>query len=161
VPHVLEKPAGDLLRAQWEQKFKGAKNAKKIAIFDGGMEWVQTGMDNTDAQYLEARKFQNQQIYSMYRMPPHKVGELERSTNNNIEHQALEYVTDCLMSELVSWEQTLARDLLTAKERQEYFFEFLVDALLLKGDLRAAMRPTRSRAIGESSRSTTFAIART
>jgi phage portal protein BeeE len=66
------------------------------------MEWVQTGMSNTDAQYLESRKFQNQQIYSLYRMPPHKVGELERSTNNNIEHQALEYVTDCLMTELVA-----------------------------------------------------------
>jgi phage portal protein BeeE len=57
------------------------------------MEWVQTGMDNTDAQYLETRKFQNQQIYGIYRMPAHKAGDLERSTNNNIEHQALEYVT--------------------------------------------------------------------
>lgn len=136
VPHVLDKAAGDLLRAQWEEKFKGAKNAHKLAIFDGGMEWIQTGMNNTDAQYLDTRKFQNQQIYSMYRVPPHKVGELERSTNNNIEHQALEYVTDCLMSELVSWEQTLARDLLTDAERKELFFEFMTDALL-RGDLKS------------------------
>lgn len=134
VPTVLSKPAGDALRAEWEQKFKGAKNAKKLAIFDGGMKWEQVGMNNTDAQYLDSRQFQNHQIYSIYRVPPHKVGELSRSTNNNIEHQALEYVTDCLMSELVSWEQTLARDLLTDAERKEYYFEFLADALL-KGDL--------------------------
>lgn len=133
VPHVLEKPAADALRQQWDQKFRGSENAHKLAIFDGGMEWVQTGMSNTDAQYLDSRKFQNQQIYALYRMPPHKAGELDRSTNNNIEHQALEYVTDCLMTELVRWEQTLKRDLLTAEEQKVYFFEFLT-AVLLRGD---------------------------
>lgn len=134
VPTVLSPEASKALRESWENKFKGANNAKKIAIFDGGMEWVQTGMDNTDAQYLETRSFQNREIWRMYRMPPHKVGDLDKATNNNIEHQGLEYVTDCLMSELVSWEQTLARDLLSATEMTEYFFEFLVDALL-RGDL--------------------------
>jgi len=138
VPHVLEKPAADALRAQWDQKFKGSENAHKLAIFDGGMEWVQTGMNNTDAQYLEARKFQNQQIYSIFRMPAHKAGDLTRSTNNNIEHQALEYVTDCLMTELVRWEQTLKRDLLTKEEQKTYFFEFLPDALL-RGDFASRM----------------------
>jgi HK97 family phage portal protein len=90
-------------------------------------------MTNTDAQYLEARKFQNNQIYALYRLPPHKAGELERSTNNNIEHQGLEYVTDCLMTEFVRWEQTLARDLLTEKDQQTYFFQFDT-AALLRGD---------------------------
>ena len=136
VPSVLSKEAAGALRSSWEDTFKGSKNAKKLFISDGGMKWEQVGMDNTDAQYLETRKFQNEQIYSIYRMPPHKVGSLERATNNNIEHQGLEYVTDCLMSELVNWEQTLARDLLTEAERQEYFFEFLPDALL-RGDLKS------------------------
>jgi HK97 family phage portal protein len=138
VPHILDAGAADKLRADWDKKFRGSENAHKLAIFDGGMEWVQTGMSNTDAQYLEARKFQNQQIYSLYRMPPHKVGELERSTNNNIEHQALEYVTDCLMTELTRWEQTLWRDLLTAEEQKVYFFEFLTNALL-RGDFASRM----------------------
>ncbi len=133
VPHVLSADAADKLRADWERKFKGPENGNRLAIFDGGMEWVATGMTNTDAQYLEARKFQNNQIYSLFRMPPHKAGELERSTNNNIEHQALEYVTDCLMTEFVRWEQTLARDLLTEKEQQTYFFEFMT-AALMRGD---------------------------
>jgi HK97 family phage portal protein len=136
VPHVLDKANAELLRASWEQRFKGAKNAKQLAIFDGGMDWVQTGMDNTDAQYLETRKFQNQQIYGIYRMPAHKAGDLERSTNNNIEHQALEYVTDCLLTEMVRWEQTLKRDLLTEEEQKKYFFEFLPD-IILRGDIKS------------------------
>lgn len=136
VPHVLQPGAADALRSSWEQRFKGAENAKKLALFDGGMEWVQTGMDNTDAQYLETRNFQNREIWRMYRMPAHKVGDLEKSTNNNIEQQALEYVTDCLMTELVRWEQTLSMSLLRSDERKDYFFEFLPDALL-RGDLKS------------------------
>lgn len=137
VPTVLSKEAGDALRAQWEGKYKGVDNAKKLAIFDGGMEWVQTGMDNTDAQYLETRIHQNREVYAMYRMPAHKAGDLTQSTNNNIEHQGLEYVTDCLMTELVRWEQTLKRDLLTAADREQgLFFEFMPDALL-RGDLKS------------------------
>jgi HK97 family phage portal protein len=136
VPGTLSKAAAEALRVDWENKFKGVDNAKRLAIFDGGLDWVQTGMDNTDAQYLETRKFQNQQIYGIYRMPAHKAGDLERSTNNNIEHQALEYVTDCLMTEMVRWEQTLKRDLLLPNERSKYFFEFVPDALL-RGDIKS------------------------
>lgn len=139
VPHVLEPEAAARLRTSWEARFKGSNNAKQIAIFDGGMEWVQTGMDNTDAQYLETRQFQNRDIWRLYRMPPHKVSDLEKATFSNIEQQALEYVTDCLMPELVRWEQSLARDLLSDEDRADgYFFEFLVDALL-RGDFKSRM----------------------
>jgi HK97 family phage portal protein len=136
VPHILDKATADVLRAQWEDKYKGADNSGKLAIFDGGMEWVQTGLANTDAQYLETRKFQNHEIHGLYRIPAHKAGDLERSTNNNIEQQALEYVTDCLLTEMVRWEQTLWRDLLSEEERKVYFFEFMPD-VLLRGDLKS------------------------
>lgn len=138
VPHVLGKEAADILRTSWEEKYRGVENAKKIAIFDGGMEWIQTGMDNTDAQYLETRKFQKTEIYGLYRIPPHKAGDLEKSTNNNIEQQALEYVTDCLLTEFVRWEQALKRDLLSDSEKETYFFEFMPDSLL-RGDFASRM----------------------
>lgn len=138
VPTVLSAEAAKQVRESFEARHRGVENSQKIAIFDGGMEFVQVGMNNTDAQYLETRAMQNTEIWRIYRMPPHKVGDLTRSTNNNIEHQGLEYVTDCLMSELVRWEQTLARDLLLEKEQGEYFFEFLVDALL-RGDFKSRM----------------------
>lgn len=138
VPTTLSPEATKLLREGWESKFKGARNGNKLAIFDGGMEWMKTGMDNTDAQYLETRKFQNSEINSMYRMPPHKVGDLDKATFSNIEHQGLEYVTDCLDPELVAWCQTFGRDLLTEEERKTMFFSFDRDPLL-RGDFKTTM----------------------
>lgn len=136
--NVLSPEAAKQLRDSYEEKHRGVENAGKIAIFDGGMEFVQTGMNNTDAQYLETRAMSNSDIWRIFRVPPHKVGDLEKATFSNIEQQSLEYVTDCLMSELVRWEQTLARDLLLEKEQGEYFFEFMVDALL-RGDFKSRM----------------------
>ncbi len=136
VKGIIDEPNAARLRENWEQKYRGIENSHKIAILDGGMEWIQTGMSNADAQYIDLRKMQNEEIWRIYRMPPHKVGDLSRSTNNNIEHQGLEYVSDCLMSEMVRWEQTLCRDLLTDKEQETHFFEFLPDALL-RGDLKS------------------------
>jgi HK97 family phage portal protein len=134
----LDKAAADMLRDSWESKHRGVENSHRLAIFDGGLEYVQTGMDNTDAQYIETRGLQNSEIWRIYRMPPHKVGDLSKATFSNIEQQGLEYVTDCLMSELVRWEQTLKRDLLLDSEQDTYFFEFLVDALL-RGDFKSRM----------------------
>jgi len=134
LPGQIGKDAADALRADWERKFKGAKNAGRLAILDGSMDWVKTGMDNSDAQYLETRRFQNSEIWRIYRVPPHKVADLDKATFSNIEQQSLEYVTDCLMTEFVRWEQALARELLLDAERADLFFEFMPDALL-RGDL--------------------------
>jgi HK97 family phage portal protein len=138
VPTVLSPEASAALRASWESKYRGVENSNKIGIFDGGMEYVQTGMNNNDAQYIEMRGLQNSEIWRIFRVPPHKVGDLSKATFSNIEQQSLEYVTDCLMSELVRWEQTLKRDLLLVSEQDTYFFEFLVDALL-RGDFKSRM----------------------
>lgn len=133
VPTVLSAEASAALRAQWKERHLGKR---ELAIFDGGMEWVQTAMSNEDAQYIDARKLSNSDIFRIFRMPPHKVGDLEKATFSNIEQQALEYVTDCLMSEMVRWEQTLHRDLLSEEEKKVYFFEHLADALL-RGDTKS------------------------
>lgn len=136
VPSPLGPEAAAALRADWKARFQGPENAHNLAIFDGGMDWKQIGMNNADAQFLEARKFQNSEIWRIFRVPPHKVGDLDKATFSNIEMQAIEYVQDCLMSIMVRWEQALARDLLLDDERAEYFFEFMPDALL-KGDIKS------------------------
>lgn len=133
LPGIVDKDTAKALRESWNQKYRGAKNANQLAFFDGGMEWVKTGMDNTDAQYLETRRFQNNEIWRLYRMPPHKVADLDKATFSNIEHQGLEYVTDCLDPELINWCQTLARDLLTEEERKTMFFLFDRDPLMRGG----------------------------
>lgn len=136
LPATLSTEAAAKLRADWKARFQGPENAHNLAIFDGGMDWKQIGMNNADAQFVEERKFQNAEIYRIFRMPPHRVQDLERATNNNIEHQGLEYVEGCLMSIFDRWCQALMRDLLMESERGEYFFEFLPDALL-KGDIKS------------------------
>jgi phage portal protein BeeE len=80
----------------------------------------------------------------MYRVPPHKVAILERSTNNNIEHQGIEYVTDCLLDWCRGWEERLGEDLLSEAEREEYFFEFNLNALM-RGDAKSRQRGVSER----------------
>lgn len=136
LPNVIGKEAAETLRASWKERFQGPDKAHELAIFDGGMEWVQTGMNNADAQFIEERKYQSEEIYRIFRIPPHKVGDLEKATFSNIEMQAIEYVQDCLMSIFERWQQALNRDLLLDDERDQYFFEFMPDALL-KGDIKS------------------------
>lgn len=135
VPTVLSPEAAAKVRESWKKRHQGNR---ELAIFDGGLDWVATGLSNEDAQYIEVRKFQSTEIYRLYRMPPHKVGDLERSTNNNIEHQALEYVNDSLGASFKRWTDTLARDLLTTEEQQRFYFEFDTEDLL-RGDLKSRM----------------------
>ena len=116
----------------WDAASNG-ENAYSTPVLEDGMEWMPVSMTNRDAQYIESRKFNIEDIARIFRVPPHKIGHLERSTNNNIEHQGLEFVTDSMMPWLVRWEQAIARDLLTPSERQRYFAEFLIDGIM-RGD---------------------------
>lgn len=136
LPTKISPEAAERLRADWKQRFQGPENAHNLAIFDGGMEWKQIGMNNADAQFIETRKYQNSEIWRIFRIPPHKVGDLDRATFSNIEMQSIEYVQDCLMSIFARWQQALSRDLLLEEERGEFFFEFMPDALL-KGDIKS------------------------
>ena len=93
-------------------------------------------MRKRDAQYIEARKFQKEGIASIFRLPPHKIGILDRATNNNIEQQGLEFVTDTMMPWNVRWEQSIARDLLGRDKAKRFYAELLVDGLM-RGDSAA------------------------
>lgn len=134
VPNVLQPDAASKLRDDWERRNRGAENAGRLAIFDGGMKWVQTSVDQKDAQYIESRKYSREEIAALWRMPLHKIGDLERATFANIEHQSLEYAVDCLQPELTRWEQTMYLQLLTEQEQATMFFEHLLDALI-RGDI--------------------------
>ena len=124
------KETRDELRASWEEIHSGPDNANKIAILQEGMTYAQTGIEPNKAQFLESRQFQIEEVCRWFRMPPHKLQHLLRSTNNNIEHQGLEYVTDTLGAWLVRWEQEIKRKLILDPAEDA---EHLVDALL-RGD---------------------------
>lgn len=121
------------LRESW-QAAHGGENALGTAVLDGGLNWVPLVMNNTDAQFIETRKHQIAEIARLYRVPPHMIADLERSTNNNIEQQSLEFVKYSLMPWLRRWEAAINTQLL--EPGGEYFAEFVVDGLL-RGDAKS------------------------
>lgn len=124
------------VRNSWIEMHSGAKNSHRVAILEEGMKWEQVGMSSEDAQLLESRRFAIEDIARGFRVPPHKIGDLSRATFSNIEHQGLEFVTDSLMPWLRRWEDALNTCLLSEREQDIYFSEFLV-AGLLRGDLQS------------------------
>jgi HK97 family phage portal protein len=127
------------VREEWIKRFKrmfGGKNRFTPMLLEYGMEVKEIPtLSHVDLQFLELRKYKANEICAIYRVPPHKVAILERSTNNNIEHQGIEYVTDCLLTWCRRWEERLAAELLTDDERDEYYLEFNLDSLM-RGDMK-------------------------
>lgn len=139
---VLEHPGTikdpQRVRESWQSTFGGSQNANKIAVLEEGMKYTPIGISPEQAQFLETRKFQINEIARIFRVPPHMVGDLEKSSFSNIEQQSLEFVTYTLAPWLIRWEQALFRVLLNEKEKDELFFKFNVDGLL-RGDYASRM----------------------
>lgn len=135
-PGRLGDEAFTRLRESWESRHQGLSRSHRMAILEEGMTFEEIGIPPEDAQFLETRKFQVAEIARIYRVPPHMIGDLERATFSNIEHQSLEFVIHSIRPWLVRWEQTLQERLLTSRERSRYFVEFLVDGLL-RGDTQS------------------------
>lgn len=134
-PKTLSKEARERLKTAWDQKHTGIENAHKVAVLEEGLTWSAIGVKPQDSQLLESRKFQVTEIARLFRIPPHKIGDLERATFTNIEQQSIDYVVSTLRPWLVRWEQRLGVSLLTQKERADgLFIEFNVDGLL-RGDI--------------------------
>lgn len=133
-PGKLGEEAHKRLRESWESRHMGLENAHRTAILEEGMKIETIGMPPEDAQFLQTRKFQVNEIARLFRVPPHLLMDLERSTFSNIEHQGIEFVTHSLRPWLVNWEQEIYRSLLLERERVKYFAEHLVDGLL-RGDI--------------------------
>lgn len=132
-PGVLSDEAYKRLASSWESRHQGLNNAQRLAILEEGMKYNKIGVPPEDAQFLETRKFQRSEIAGIFRVPLHMIGDLERATFSNIEHQSTEFLTNSLAPWLRRWEQRINRSLLIGRERERYFAEFLVDALL-RGD---------------------------
>jgi len=132
-PNKLTKQAQDNLRDSWNEMHQGLSNQHRIAILEEGMKYQQVGIPPEDAQFLETRKFQTNEIARFFHIPPHMIGDLDRATFGNIEQQSLEFVIYTLRPWLVRWEQSAHLKLMGPEERQLYFVEFLVEGLL-RGD---------------------------
>jgi HK97 family phage portal protein len=133
-PGKLGEEAINNLRDSMQAAHGGVQNARKMMILEEGMKWTKVGMSPEDTQYIETRKFQLEEIARIFRVPPHLIGHLERATFSNIEHQGLEFVTHTILPWLRRWEQAISTRLMTEREREIYYSEFLVEGLL-RGDI--------------------------
>lgn len=135
-PRKLDDEVYLRIRNSWEERHQGSDNAHKVAILEDGLTWSQMSMPLADAQFLENRKYQRSEISGLFRVPPHLIGDLERATFSNIEHQGLDFVVHALMPYLTRIEARIKMQLLTPAEQKTYFAKFNVSGLL-RGDMAA------------------------
>ncbi|RJF99023.1 phage portal protein [Noviherbaspirillum saxi] len=144
-PPIKEQSAVDKLVDEWQRKYGGSENAKKVALLQEGMTFKPLSMTNVDADLIAALKLTSLEIARIYKVPPHMIGELDKATFSNIEHQAIQFVIYTLLPWIKRHEQAMMRDFLLPSERAEYYIEFNVSGLL-RGD--------------QSSRFAAYAVAR-
>ena len=137
-PVVIKPEQADRLRESWQSQFGGA-NAHKVAVLEEGLKFHQMSIPPEQAQFLETRKFQINEIARIFRVPPHMVGDLEKSSFSNIEQQSLEFVKYTLDPWVVRWEQSLQQVLILPSEKATIFIKFNLDGLL-RGDYQSRMQ---------------------
>ncbi len=133
-PGKLSDKARNNMRDSLREQHVGTANAFKTLILEENMKWQQLGIKPNEGQFIETRKFQVSDIARIFRIPPHLIGDLEKSTFNNIEQQSLEFVIYTMLPWFARWEQAITRALLV-QERDKYFVEFMVDGLL-RGNIK-------------------------
>ena len=135
-PGTIKDPSR--VREAWQSQFGGSSNSGKVAVLEEGMKYTPISISPEQAQFLETRKFQINEIARIFRIPPHMIGDLEKSSFSNIEQQSLEFVKYTLDPWVVRWEQSIQRTLFTADEKKTYFVKFNVEGLL-RGDYASRM----------------------
>ena len=135
-PGTLKDP--QRIRESWQSTYGGTSNAHRIAVLEEGMKYTPIGISPEQAQFLETRKFQINEIARIFRVPPHMVGDLEKSSFSNIEQQSLEFVKYTLDPWVIRWEQSIMRTLISQEEKSQYFVKFNLEGLL-RGDYHSRM----------------------
>ncbi len=128
-----DKQSRDQFRESLQEAQSGI-NRGRLAVFEYGMKYHEIGLSNSDAQFLESRKFHINDIARWFGVPPHKIGDLDRATNNNIEKQALEFIQETLGPMAVRWEASIEAELLFDDDALKAAFDF---HQLLRGDSAA------------------------
>ena len=134
-PGTVKEP--ERVRESWNKGF-GGTNTHKVAILEEGVKYSPISISPNEAQFLETRKFQIDEIARIFRVPPHMIGDLEKSSFSNIEQQSLEFVKYTLDPWVSRWVQSIKRTLLSPDEKMSYFAKFNVDGLL-RGDYQSRM----------------------
>jgi len=136
-PGVVKDPKR--IRDSWNAVYQGSGNAHRVAVLEEGMKFQSIGIPPEQAQFLESRKYQTEEICRIFRVPPHLVASLDRATFSNIEHQSISFVVHTIRPWLVRLEQSMNKALFIKADRGNYFISFVVDGLL-RGDYASRMQ---------------------
>lgn len=136
-PGTLKDPSK--VRESWTQTFGGSNNAGKVAVLEEGMKYQPISIAPNEAQFLETRRYQTEEIARLYRIPPHMIGDLDRATFSNIENQSIEFVKYTLDPWVSRIESSMNRRLLSESEKGKYCFRFNLSGLL-RGDYQSRMQ---------------------
>lgn len=130
----LKEDAWQRLKEQFRARYEGRSNAGSTMILEGGMKFNRISVNPEEAQFLETRKYQTEEIARFYRVPLHLIQNLEKSTYSNIEQQTIDFYQNTMLPWFVRWEQFMNMRCLTRRQRQDgYYCEF--DMLsMLRGD---------------------------
>ena len=127
-PNTVKDPKK--LRESWNAAYGGSANSGKVAVLEENMSYTPISIPNSEAQFLETRKFQVSEICRIYRVPPHMVGDLEHATFSNIEHQSISFAVHTIRPWVVRIEQAMNRALFAEKEKSVFYVRFNMDGLM-------------------------------
>jgi len=137
-PGKLDVDGAKLISQTFAAAYTG-ENFGRIPVLERGMEFQQVSMKPEESAFLASGKVSRLDVCSAYGVPPHMIGDLERSTNNNIEHQSLEFVRDTLRPLVKMWEDELDRKLVPVAKRPTQYYRFNLDSQL-RADLVSRYR---------------------
>ena len=133
-PGVVKDPAR--VRDSWNAVYQGSSNAHRVAVLEEGMKFQSIGIPPEQAQFLETRKFQIEEICRIFRVPPHLVASLDRATFSNIEHQSISFIDNTIIPWVSRIEQSMQRALFSETEKRTFFVKFNLNGRL-RGDAAA------------------------
>ena len=136
-PGALKKPEN--IRDSWEALYKGSSRSHRLAVLEEGLTFKQVSVPPEQAQFLQTRKYQLNEIARIFRVPPHMVGDLEKSSFSNIEQQSLEFVKYTVEPWVIRLEKSLCKSLLMPSEWGNIYIKFSLDGLL-RGDYETRMK---------------------
>lgn len=136
-PAALSKDAYERLKNDLHKNYIGLKNAGYPMILEEGMKFSPMSINPVDAQLLESKYFQIEDIARIYRVPQHLINKLDRSTFNNIEQLSLEFVMFTMLPIFKRYEDCMNMQLVgLEKRRKGFYIEAKIDGLL-RGDAKS------------------------
>jgi HK97 family phage portal protein len=134
-PTTLSEEAMKHIQQSWQTANAGLENSFKLKVLEEGMKLENVGIPPEQAQFIATRQHQVEEICRWFKVQPHLIQHLLRSTNNNIEHQGIEFATQTLTPWVARFEKELNRKIFTEKEKKKYYVKFNMDSLL-RGDIK-------------------------